>query len=65
MRGHSHVRLPSVHNIFGSRALLLFGELLQFTLAIPGKIPTIYILSNVHYGSTCPFHPIQPTFNTD
>ena len=41
---HSHVRLSleiesllPVHDIFGSRALLLFGEPLQFTLAIPRK----------------------------
>ena len=41
---HSHFRLSleiesllPVHDIFGSRALLLFGEPLQFTLAIPRK----------------------------
>ena len=48
--------LLPVHDIFGSRALLLFGEPLQFTLAI-------YILSNVHYGSTSPFSPISTNPN--
>ena len=50
--------------LLGTRPHLAFDEPCSLCHEFRGKIRAIYRPSNVHYDSTSPFYPSQPTLNS-